>query len=188
MVGETSTHPPLPPTQEDERLDWLRLLRSRRVGIATFGRLLREHGSARAALQALPSIARAAGVADYAPCPEGVALAEYRAGLAQGAKLVLKDDPSYPPLLGMISDAPPLLWAVGNLSLLARPTVAMVGARNASSLGLRMARTLAEGLGKAGFLVASGLARGIDAAAHAAALPTGTVAVMAGGVDHIYPP
>jgi DNA processing protein len=88
----------------------------------------------------------------------------------------------------MISDAPPLLWAVGNLSLLARPTVAMVGARNASSLGLRMARTLAEGLGKAGFLVASGLARGIDAAAHAAALPTGTVAVMAGGVDHIYPP
>ncbi len=185
---DTSTHPPLPPTQEDERLDWLRLLRSRRVGIATFARLLREHGSARAALQALPSIARAAGVEDYAPCPEGVALAEYRAGLTQGAKLVLKGDPAYPPLLAMISDAPPLLWALGDLALLARPTVGLVGARNASSLGLRMARTLAEGLGKEGFVLASGLARGIDAAAHAAALPTGTVAVMAGGVDHVYPP
>lgn len=188
MVGATSTHPTLPPTQEDERLDWLRLLRSRRVGVATFTRLLREHGSARAALRALPAMARAAGVQDYAPCPEGVALAEYRAGLAQGARLILKGEPAYPALLADLPDAPPLLWCLGDVALLSRPTVALVGARNASSLGLRMARSLAEELGKAGFAVASGLARGIDAAAHAAALSTGTVAVMAGGVDHVYPP
>lgn len=188
MVGAPSTLPPLPPPQEDERLDWLRLLRSRRVGIATFARLLAEHGSARAALRALPAMARAAGARDYAPCPEGVALAEYRAGLAQGARLLLRGEAAYPPLLALLPDAPPLLWALGDAALLSRPAVALVGARNASSLGLRMARSLAEGLGQAGLVVVSGLARGVDAAAHAAALPTGTVAVMAGGVDHVYPP
>ncbi|MBP1807149.1 DNA processing protein [Rubellimicrobium aerolatum] len=154
----------------------------------TFMRLLREHGTARAALAALPAIARAAGVEDYAPCPEGVALAEYRAGLARGARLLLRGEAAYPPLLALLPDAPPLLWALGDLTLAARPMVALVGARNASSLGLRMARQLAEGLGGAGFVVVSGLARGIDTAAHRAALPTGTVAVMAGGVDHVYPP
>ncbi|TNC70947.1 DNA-processing protein DprA [Rubellimicrobium roseum] len=188
MVGPTSAHPQLPPTQEDERLDWLRLLRSRRVGVATFTRLLAEHGSARAALRALPAIARAAGVSDYAPCPEGVALAEYRAGLAQGARLLLRNDPAYPAALALLPDAPPLLWAFGDASLLQRSMVALVGARNASSLGLRMTRSLIEGLGDSGLVVVSGLARGIDTAAHRAALPIGTVAVMAGGVDQIYPP
>ena len=180
--------PSLPPPREDERLDWLRLLRSRRVGVVTFMRLLAEHGSARAALDALPSIARAAGVRDYAACPEGVALAEYRAGLAQGARLVLRGERAYPRLLGDLPDAPPVLWALGDLSLLDRPMLALVGARNASSLGLRMTRALATGLGEAGVVVVSGLARGVDTAAHQAALPLGTVAVMAGGVDHIYPP
>jgi DNA processing protein len=155
--------------------------------VATFTRLLAEHGSARAALRALPSVARAAGVTDYAPCPEGVALAEYRAGLSQGAKLILKGESVYPRLLGLLPDAPPLLWAMGDLSLLDRPMLALVGARNASSLGLRMTRALTEGLGQAGFVIVSGLARGVDTAAHRTALPTGTVAVMAGGVDHIYP-
>jgi DNA processing protein len=188
MVGErSSTHPPLPPTTEDERLDWLRLLRSRRVGVATFRRLLHEHGSARAALKALPHVARAAGVSDYAPCPEGVALAEFRRGLAEGARLVARGEPDYPPVLAELADAPPLLWALGDASLLRRPTVAVVGARNASSLGLRMARALAHGLGEAGLVVASGLARGIDTEAHRASLATGTIAVMAGGVDHVYP-
>ncbi|TNC47836.1 DNA-protecting protein DprA [Rubellimicrobium rubrum] len=168
-------------------MDWLRLLRSRRVGIATFARLLHEHGSARAALKALPAIARAAGVQDYAPCPEGVALAEYRAGLTKGARLLLKGEPDYPQHLAILPDAPPLLWLIGDVSMLARPMVALVGARNASSLGLRMTRALAEGLGEAGIVVVSGLARGIDTAAHRAALPVGTVAVMAGGVDYIYP-
>lgn len=188
MVGvPSSTHPPLPPSTEDERLDWLRLLRSRRVGTATFRRLLFEHGSARAALRALPEVARAAGVDGYAPCPEGVALAEYRKGLAAGARLLARGEPAFPALLADSPDAPPLLWTLGDVSLLARPTVAVVGARNASSLGLRMARALAQGLGEVGFVVASGLARGIDAAAHRASLATGTVAVMAGGVDHVYP-
>lgn len=174
--------------QEEERLAWLRLLRSRRVGVTTFFRLLAEHGSARAALRALPSVARAAGIEGYAPCPEGVALAEYRRGLAQGARLLLRGDADYPPALALLPDAPPLLWALGDVALLSRPMVALVGSRNASSLGLRMARSLAAGLGEKGFVIVSGLARGIDTATHEAALPTGTVAVMAGGVDHIYPP
>lgn len=184
MVGPASTPPP---TTDDERLDWLRLLRSRRVGIATFRRLLSEHGSARAALRALPGVARAAGVEGYTPCPEGVAAAEYRRGLAAGARLIARGEPAYPALLLDLADAPPLLWALGDAGLLARPAIGIVGARNASSLGLRMARALAQGLGEAGLVVVSGLARGIDAEAHRASLPTGTVAVMAGGVDRVYP-
>src|SRR5690606_17701298 len=142
---------------------------------------------ARAALLALPEVAKAAGVADYTPCPEGVVLAELRAGQAAGARLLCRGEPGYPQALAELTDAPPVLWALGNTTVAARPMVALVGARNASSLGLRMARKLAEGLGEAGITVVSGLARGIDAAAHLAALPTGTVAVMAGGVDVIYP-
>lgn len=147
-----------------------------------------EHGSARAALAALPAIARAAGVADYAPCTEAEARAELAAGRAAGAFLMRADDSRYPARLHDLPDAPPVLWCMGEAALLARPMVALVGARNASSVGLRMARRLAEGLGAAGAVVVSGLARGIDAAAHAAALGSGTVAVMAGGVDSVYPP
>ncbi|GIX13387.1 MAG: DNA processing protein DprA [Paracoccaceae bacterium] len=95
--------------------------------------------------------------------------------------------PDYPAMLGAIGDPPPVLWALGDPALAARPSLAIVGARNASSLGLRMARMLAEDLGGRGFVVVSGLARGIDAAAHAAALASGTVAVLAGGLDRIYP-
>ncbi len=171
----------------DDPLDWLRLIRSRRVGAVTFHRLMAEHGSARAALAALPDIARAAGVENYEICPEGVAVAELRNAKAHGAKLILWGGPDYPASLTEIADAPPILWVKGNSALLRRPMVALVGARNASSLGLRMARRLAEGLGAGGQVVVSGLARGIDAEAHAAALNTGTVAVLAGGVDVIYP-
>ncbi|MCY1127021.1 DNA-processing protein DprA [Frigidibacter sp. RF13] len=176
-----------PPTTEEDRLSWLRLIRSRRVGPSTFWRLLSEHGSAPAALLALPDLARAAGVEGYEPCPEGVALAEMKAARRAGAKMILKGDGFYPADLARLSDAPPLLWALGDPGLMARPMVALVGARNASSLGTRMARRLAEGLGAAGVAVVSGLARGIDAAAHAASVETGTVAVLAGGVDVIYP-
>jgi DNA processing protein len=167
--------------------DWLRLIRSRRVGAVTFHRLLAEHGSARAALAALPEVARIAGVDRYDPCPVEVARHEMAQGRLAGASLLLWGGPDYPRALIDLSDAPPILWAKGDLTLLARPMVAMVGARNASSLGLRMARRLAEGLGSVGQVVVSGLARGIDRAAHEAALDTGTVAVMAGGVDVIYP-
>lgn len=173
--------------ERDEPLDWLRLIRSRRVGSVTFHRLMAEHGSAKACLAALPQIALAAGVEDYALCPVEVAAAELRAGRAFGAQLLLWGGPDYPTALMDLADAPPVLWARGDVSLLGRPMVALVGARNASSLGLRMARRLAEGLGQGGQVVVSGLARGIDAAAHEAALQAGTVAAMAGGVDVIYP-
>jgi DNA processing protein len=176
-----------PPTTEDNRLSWLRLIRSKRVGTVTFWRLLDEYGSAETALIALPEVAKAAGVQFYEPCPEPVILKEYKSGKALGARLICRGEPTYPEALADLPDAPPLLWAIGDVSLLNRPMVALVGARNASSLGTRMARKLAEGLGAAGITVVSGLARGIDAAAHLAALPTGTVAVMAGGVDVIYP-
>jgi DNA processing protein len=162
-------------------------LRSRRVGISTYKRLLTEHGTAQNALAALPQVARAAGVSGYEICPEGVVRAELRAAHAQGAKLLHIDHPDYPASLAELEDAPPFLWLLGDPALLARPMIALVGARNASSLGTRMARTLAHELGEAGFVVVSGLARGVDAAAHLAALPHGTVAVQAGGVDIMYP-
>ncbi len=165
----------------------LRLIRSRRVGAVTFHRLVAEHGSALAALEALPGIARAAGVEGYAVCPEEVVAHELRAGKAAGARLLCFGHADYPPALMDLSDAPPVLWAQGDVALLQRPMVALVGARNASSLGMRMTRKLAESLGAAGFVVVSGLARGIDAEAHQAALARGTVAVQAGGVDVIYP-
>ncbi|MDJ0820805.1 MAG: DNA-processing protein DprA [Paracoccaceae bacterium] len=183
----SSTHPPIPPTTEDARLSWLRLLRSRRVGVTTFWRLLSEHGSADAALAVLPEIAAAAGVRNYEACPEGVALAEMQAARRAGARMICRGDPLYPADLAEIADAPPLLWVVGNPEALQRPKVALVGARNASSLGQRMARALAQGLAEQGFLVVSGLARGIDTAAHLAALEGGTAAVLAGGVDVLYP-
>lgn len=177
-----------PPTKEDDRLSWLRLIRSRRVGPATFHRLMAEHGSAAEALRALPHLARASGLTDYSPCPESVALAELRAAAKAGAQMVMHGASDYPAALADLPDAPPLLWAQGDCTLLARPMVALVGARNASSLGTRMARHLAEGLGRAGIVVVSGLARGVDTVAHEAALATGTAAVMAGGLDVIYPP
>ncbi len=182
-----STHPPLPPTTEDERLSWLRLLRSRRVGIATFYRLLADHGTGSAALEALPEIAAEAGVTNYEPFPEKAALAELRAGRKAGAQLICLGASAYPAALLDADDPPPMLWIHGDPAVLARPMIGMVGARNASSLGLRMARVMAGELAEAGFVVVSGLARGIDAAAHAGAVGTGTVAVMAGGTDVLYP-
>lgn len=178
---------PTPPKSEEGRLDWLRLIRSRRVGPVTFHRLVAEHGTVRAALDALPAIARAAGVEGYSACPVEVARHEMAQGRVAGARLLCFGDAEYPQSLLDLPDAPPVLWVQGDAGLLSRPMVAMVGARGASSLGLRMARRLAEGLAEAGFVVVSGLARGIDAEAHSVALATGTVAVQAGGVDVIYP-
>jgi DNA processing protein len=148
---------------------------------------LSEHGSAEAALAALPEVARAAGVPDYTPCPLGVVEAELRAGQAIGARLLTSADPAFPQALRDIPDCPPLLWIMGDPALLARPMIALVGARNASSLGTRMARSLAADLSARGYLIVSGLARGIDTAAHLGSVERGTVAVMAGGVDVIYP-
>ncbi|MBN8630094.1 MAG: DNA-processing protein DprA [Rhodobacterales bacterium] len=187
--GQLSTPPHSTFQTEDDRLDRLRLVRSRRVGAVTFHRLIAEHGSARAALAALPAIACAAGVEDYEVCPLGVAQAELKQGRALGARLLVHGEADYPQALTDVPDAPPVLWAMGDIALLNSPAIGMVGARNASSLGTRMARRLGLGLSEAGFTVISGLARGIDAAAHEAALEGQgrTVAVMAGGVDVIYP-
>ncbi|MDK3017115.1 DNA-processing protein DprA [Pseudodonghicola flavimaris] len=178
---------PHPPTSEADRIARLRLLRSRRVGISTYHRLMIEYGSAAEALRALPGIAQEAGLADYETCPEALIAAELRAGRATGARLIALGDPDYPATLAEIADAPPLIWTQGERALLQRPAIALVGARNASSLGTRMARALARQLGEAGLVVISGLARGVDASAHLAALETGTVAVLAGGLDVIYP-
>ena len=179
---------PLPhPTTREDDLTVLRLIRSRRVGPATFHRLVEEHGSAAAALDALPGIAAAAGIKAYEPCPAGVARAELAAGARAGARLIRIGDADYPPLLAAIPDAPPVLGLRGQAGILRRPAVAVIGARNASSLGLRMARFLAGGLADSGLAVAAGLARGIDTAAHEASCAPGTIAVMAGGIDVIYP-
>jgi len=183
----SSTHPPLPPTTEDEKLSWLRLLRSRRVGISTFYRMMGEHGSATAALAVLPEVAQNAGIREYAACPEATARSEIRAGHRAGARLVAIGDVDYPTQLADLEDAPPLLWLKGHGTVLNRPMIAMVGARNASSLGMRMAKSLARELSERGFVIVSGLARGIDTAAHKASVQGGTIAVMAGGVDVIYP-
>ncbi len=183
----SSIHPPLLPTPEDDQFFRLRLLRSRRVGISTFNRLLIEHGTAQNALDALPELARAAGVENYTPCPVAVIEAELKAGQTAGAILISQTAPDYPDALRDLADAPPFLWAIGDLSVLNRPMVSIVGARNASSLGTRMAKSLARDLAAAGYVIVSGLARGIDAAAHTAALDTGTIAVQAGGVDMMYP-
>jgi DNA processing protein len=183
----SSTHPPLPPTSEDDLFHRLRLLRSRRVGISTFKRLLTEHGTAQNALAALPEVARAAGVSRYEICPEGVVHAELNKGRVAGATLIDIATPDYPSQLRDLPDAPPFLWAIGDTALLNRPSIALVGARNASSLGTRMAKSLAGELGQLGYVITSGLARGIDAAAHISALNTGTIAVQAGGVDIMYP-
>ncbi|MDJ1006968.1 MAG: DNA-processing protein DprA [Paracoccaceae bacterium] len=146
-----------------------------------------EFGSAGDALAALPGIAAEAGVEDYAPCPPAVARAELEAGHRAGAVAIAIGSEAYPALLAEISDPPPILWALGDIGLLDRPATALIGARAASSLGLRMARRLARELGEAGHVVVSGLARGIDTEGHKTALETGTIAVLPGGVDVVYP-
>ena len=178
----------LAPTAETRR-DWLRLARTENVGAVTFEALIQRFGDAATAIEALPELARRGGRARPPKTPTlAEADRELAAGDALGAKLLINRETAFPRPLAAIDGPPPLVWALGDTSLLSRPSVALVGARNASSAGQRFARTLAEGLGRAGYLVVSGLARGIDAAAHEASLSTGTAAVLAGGIDDIYPP
>jgi DNA processing protein len=171
-----------------EKLDWLRLIRSENVGPVTFFRLLDHFGSASAALDALPRMARRGGRAGTVRiAPRETAEREMERLEALGAQLLARGEPGYPPLLAHIEDAPPLIGVLGHASLLTKAAIAMVGARNASAAGKRLARDLAAELGRGGLLVVSGLARGIDAAAHEGALPTGTAAVLGGGIDVPYP-
>jgi DNA processing protein len=173
---------------DEQRLDWLRLIRSEHVGPRTFRALLNHCGSARAALEALPGLARRGGAAAPARiCSRDYAERELAASRKLGVSLVAVGEPEYPARLRMIDDAPPLIGVRGTTAALARPMVAVVGSRNASAAGVKFAERIARDISEAGFVVVSGLARGIDAAAHRASLAGGTVAVLAGGHDHIYP-
>jgi DNA processing protein len=173
---------------DEERIDWLRLIRSENVGPRTFRSLMHHYGSARAALAALPALARRGGAARAVRiCSRGEAEREIETAHRLGAVFVATSENRYPHRLAAIDDAPPLLAVRGITDALLRPMIAMVGSRNASAAGLKFAERLARELGEAGFVVVSGLARGIDAAAHRASLAGGTVAVLAGGHDRIYP-
>lgn len=173
-----------------ELLDVLRLIRSENVGPVTFHNLISFYGSPRAALDALPELAKRGGKKRPLKAkPLKEAEAELEAVRRHGAELLRLGDAHYPTLLSHIHDALPLLCALGNTALLTKEQmIGIVGARNASTNGCNFVLTTARELGKAGYVVASGLARGIDTAAHKGTLETGTVAVIAGGIDHIYPP
>ncbi len=174
---------------DEQRVDWLRLIRSDNVGPRTFRSLINHFGSARTALQRLPDLARRGGAARPGRiCGEEDARTELTAGKKLGVSLVAPGEAGYPPRLAVLDDAPPLLGVRGAHDVLMRPVIAIVGSRNASGAGLKFAGTLARDLGEAGFVIASGLARGIDQAAHRASIDSGTVAVLAGGHDKVYPP
>jgi DNA processing protein len=174
---------------DEERLDWLQLIRSDNVGPRTFAALLDQFGSARAALKALPDLARRGGAARPIEIwPRRTAERELEDAARIGVSYVALGEPDYPHRLQMIDDAPPLLTVRGNQATLQRPMVGIVGSRNASAVGIKFAQMLARDLGEAGFVIVSGLARGIDAAAHRASVATGTIGVLAGGQDRIYPP
>src|SRR5271157_4890488 len=180
--------PKAPKLSDEQRFDWLRLIRSENVGPRTFRALINNCGGARAALEALPELARRGGAAR----PIRVAAAEevereLAAAQKLGVRFVALGEPDYPPILRHIDSAPPVLAFSGREEALQQPAVAIVGSRNASAAGLTFADRLARGLGRAGYVVVSGLARGIDQRAHAASLETGAVGVLAGGHAKPYP-
>lgn len=184
------------PTQsltDHERTDWLRLIRCENVGPMTFRKLLERYGSPARALEALPDLAAQGGRRDYRLCTVSEAEREVEQARRAGIDMIAACEPDYPTPLKAIPDAPPILSVKGHRHLLQRSCVAIVGARNASANGRSFARKLATGLGNArvgddSLTVVSGLARGIDTSAHEGSLETGTVAVIAGGLDHVYPP
>ncbi len=172
-----------------QRIAWLRLIRSDNVGPATFRDLINHFGSAEAALDALPELSRRGGstrsirVATIAEAEREIETAH-----RFGARFIGIGEPDYPPALRQIDAAPPLIAAKGDLGIANLPSVGIVGSRNASISGAKFAAMMAREIGRAGYCVVSGLARGIDAAAHRASLDTGTIAAMAGGLDQPYPP
>jgi len=174
---------------EKQKLSWLRLIRSDNIGPVTFRDLINHFGSAEAALDALPDLSRRGGAA-RSPRIATLAQAEREMETATrfGARFVGIGEPDYPPALREIDGAPPLIAMKGSSATVIRPSLGIVGSRNASINGAKFAAMLARQCGQAGYTIASGLARGIDAAAHAASLSTGTVAMLAGGLDKPYPP
>lgn len=172
-----------------QRLDWLRLIRSENIGPRTFRALLNHYGSAREALSALPDLARRGG-AERPGRIFSIEEAQRELDIARRHSVVFVGlgEPNYPVRLRMIDDAPPLIAVRGDLQIFSSPMVAIVGSRNASGAGAKFAGVIAHDLAQAGFIIVSGLARGIDAAAHRASLKSGTIAVLAGGHGQIYPP
>ncbi len=177
---------------QDEAFARIRLLRSPNVGPVSYSQLLRRFGDAAAALAALPDLA-ARGGAPYRPAPEARIADEIARVRKAGARYLFHDSPDYPVPLGTTESAPPILIARGDPAIAVRPAVAIVGARNASAAAIKLARSFAAALAEAGLAVVSGLARGIDGAAHRGALATGpggggTIGVIASGIDIAYPP
>ena len=174
---------------KSEKLARLRLIRTDRVGPVTFRQLINKFGSAERALQALPELAKRGGRRKpQTPPPLKEAEKELRALEKAGGTALFWGGEGYPARLAAVEDAPPILFAKGHVSLLSKDSIGIVGARNASAAGIKMTRMIAHGLSEAGIVTVSGLARGIDTAAHAASLQGGTIACMAGGLDIIYPP
>jgi DNA processing protein len=172
----------------EDLVDRLRLVRSPGIGPITFRQLIARFGNAAAALAAVPDLARRGGGRGPNLFSRNDAEREIERVEALGARYIILGQGLYPRLLAEMDDAPPLLMAKGQLGLLERAAVAIVGARNASAAACRFARGLAHGLGQQGTVVVSGLARGIDSAAHDGALESGTIAIVAGGIDVSYPP
>ena len=174
---------------DDDRRDWLRLMRSENVGPATFWKLLDHFGTAKKALAAIPDMAHQGGKTKHIRiCTDPEIDTEFHQARKLGAKFIFACEDLYPSSLKAIIPPPPVICVRGNLDVLFQQLIAIVGARNASASGRKLAKDLANDLGNAGLVVVSGLARGIDTAAHQGALDTGTIAVLAGGVDCVYPP
>ena len=174
---------------DNQRIAWLRLIRTPNVGPASFRALIGRFGSAQAAIDSLPEMMRSSGSKRPARIPSIADVeAEMEHARKCGARFIAIGEHDYPALLKQMDMAPPLLAVMGDASIFQRPAVAMVGARNASIAGMKFARRIAEDLGRSGHAVVSGLARGVDTAAHEGALKTGTVAAVAGGLDRPYPP
>jgi len=176
------------PLSLKEKIARLRLIRTENVGPVTFRQLITRYKTAERALEALPELAKRGGrKKPLVACPTGIINKELDELDKMGGTLIVLGDPLYPTPLAATEDAPPVMMALGHPHLLEKKCFAIVGARNASVVGLKIATSFSQKLGDAGYVISSGMARGIDAAAHRGALATGTVAVLAGGADVIYP-
>jgi len=185
----TSGENPKRMLNDEQRLNWLRLIRSENVGPVIFRELINHFGGSGAALEAIPQLSRSGGARrEIKICSLRAAQAELKLAGRLGASLVALGEPDYPAWLASVDAPPPLIQVKGKLELLQRPMIAIVGARNGSAIGQKFTRMLAVDLGREGFVIASGLARGIDTAAHVSSLERGTLAVLAGGIDSVYPP
>jgi DNA processing protein len=173
---------------ESERRAWLRLARTQNVGPVTFAQLISRFGSATASLAELPRLSKRGGGEPLRPPSDADAQEELEKLHKIGGRVIASVEPEFPPGLAAVDPPPPVISVLGHAALLSREMVGIVGARNASALGRKLAERLAAELGQAGFVIASGLARGIDTAAHEGSLAAGTCAVVAGGIDIIYPP